>query len=114
MPRKDSAEMELRWREILDRQGNSGLSVRRFCASEGISEPSFYAWRKKFRRRVKDGERRTDEPDQSRLFVPLTLLDASATLEIIHPGGCRIQVTGEVNPAALRTAIEVLDERVSR
>jgi putative transposase len=114
MPRKSSRERELRWREIVKRQADSGVSIRRFCASEGISEPSFYAWRRKFRQRVNDGEPRADEPDQGRLFVPLTLLDATATLEIIHPTGCRIQVTGDVNPAALRTVFEVLDDRGAR
>ena len=114
MPGSKSVERELRWREILERQGSSGLSVRKFCASEGISEPSFYAWRKKFRQRVKDGERRADEPDQSHLFVPLTLLNATGTLEIIHPTGCRIQVPGNVDPEALRTVIEVLDAGSAR
>jgi hypothetical protein len=39
------------------------------------------------------------------------LLDSAAALEIIHPLGYRIQVTGEVNPVALRHVIETLDER---
>jgi hypothetical protein len=55
-----------------------------------------------------------EQPDNGRLFVPLKLLDASATLEIIHPLGYRVQVTGDVNPAALRQVIEVLDERGDR
>ena len=52
--------------------------------------------------------------DDARLFVPLKLLDAATTLEIVHPLGCRIQVTGEVNPVALRQVIEALDERAAR
>jgi transposase-like protein len=120
MAGKNGVEKELLWREILKRQADSGLSVRKFCATEAISEPSFYAWRKKLREREKDGtrprksRRRKDAPDKGRLFVPLKLLDAAQTLEIIHPCGYRIQVTGDVNPVALRQVLEVLDERGGR
>jgi len=119
MARKNSAEKELRWRELLTCQADSGLSVRKFCATEGISEPSFYAWRRKLRERKNDAtrteksSRRKDAPDNG-LFVPLKLLDPTQTLEIIHPLGCRIQVTGDVNPVALRHVIEALDERGGR
>jgi len=117
MARKNTGEAALRWREILKRHAGGGLSVREFCASEGVSQPSFYAWRRKFRELKRDGSRprsarrSKDEPDKERLFVPLTLLDATQMLEIIHPLGYRVQVTGEVNPVALRQVIQVLDER---
>lgn len=118
MARKKSGEKEARWREILERQAGSGLSVRSFCAVEGISEPSFYAWRRKLRTRKGHGRRtpqasrgRNEAPDNARLFVPLTLLDPTPTLEIIHPLGYRIQVTGEVHPEALRQVLKALDER---
>lgn len=121
MARKKNGERETLWRGILRRQAESGLSISRFCAAEGISEPSFYAWRKKLRERRHDGTRARqsrvrDEAvsDDARLFVPLKLLDAAATLEIVHPLGCRIQVTGEVNPVALRQVIEALDKSGAR
>jgi len=115
MAGKISAEKELRWREIVIRQSDSSLSVRKFCAKEGISEPSFYAWRKKLEDRENDGMRpRMEQPDNGRLFVPLKLLEAAEALEIIHPLGYRIQMTGNVNPVALRHVIEVLDERGDR
>lgn len=121
MARKKNVGGEAHWRGILRRQAESGLSISRFCAAEGISEPSFYAWRKKLRERQHDGTRARqsrvrDEvvSDDARLFVPLKLLDTAATLEIVHPLGCRIQVTGEVNPVALRQVIEALDKSGAR
>jgi hypothetical protein len=123
MAGKSSTEKELRWREILRRQAGSGRSVREFCAAEAISEPSFYWWRRKLRERKNAGGRSRaqrkakpsgDASEDGRLFVPLTLLDAPRTLEIIHPLGCRIQVTGDVNPVALRHVIEALDGRGER
>jgi hypothetical protein len=113
MARKKNGAAEARWREILERQAGSGLSVRVFCAAEGISEASFYAWRKRLRTRKVEG-RREESSDNARLFIPLKVLDTAATLEIVHPLGYRIQVTGDVNPVALRHVIETLDERAAR
>jgi hypothetical protein len=121
MARKKNGAAEARWREILERQAGSGLSVRGFCAAEGISEASFYAWRKRLRTRKVDGTgavrnegRREESSDNARLFIPLKVLDPAATLQIVHPLGYRIQVTGDVNPVALRHVIETLDERAAR
>lgn len=119
MPRKNGTETELRWREILNRQAESGLSVREFCAKEEVSEPSFYAWRKKLRERQNEGadarkpRRSADDPD-SPLFVPLELVDSAETLEVVHPLGYRVRIIGDVNPGTLRHVIEVLDGRGSR
>lgn len=121
MARKKNCEAEARWREILKRQAGCGLSVRQFCTEEGISEPSFYAWRKKLRTRNGNSKgmgpihaHREEAADNSGLFLPLTLLPAAGTLEIVHPLGYRIQVTGDVNPVTLRHVIETLDERATR
>src|SRR5262245_55834531 len=103
MAGRKSAERALRWREILRRQAESGVSIREFCMSEGLSEPSFYTWRIKLREPT-NGSRRPPaaspprESDNRALFVPVKLLDSAPALEIIHPLGYRIQVTGEVNP----------------
>jgi hypothetical protein len=121
MATKTNGAAEARWREILERQAGSGRSVRGFCAAEGISEPSFYAWRKRLRMPKekiagadRKGERRKKVSDNGQMFIPLQLLGAASTLEIVHPLGYRIQVTGDVNPVALRCVIETLDERAAR
>src|SRR5262245_43899928 len=35
------------WRERFRRHDQSGLSILRFCAQEGVSVPTLYAWRKR-------------------------------------------------------------------
>lgn len=35
------------WQLVFQEYANSGLSIRAFCEREGLSEPSFYAWRKR-------------------------------------------------------------------
>ena len=39
--KRSSAE----WREIIERQPLSGLSIAAFCKRESVCEPSFYSWR---------------------------------------------------------------------
>ncbi len=46
MAKQRSGEREAFWREQVRRQAASRLSVRRFCEEKGLSEPSFYAWRR--------------------------------------------------------------------
>src|SRR2546430_562503 len=41
------------WRERLAEHARSGLTVKRFCEERGITQYSFYAWRKRLRDRVK-------------------------------------------------------------
>lgn len=36
-----------KWRELVERQRSSGLSVAAFCARHGIAVPSLYAWRRR-------------------------------------------------------------------
>jgi hypothetical protein len=36
-----------KWRELIERQRSSGLSVAAFCDRQGIAACSLYAWRKK-------------------------------------------------------------------
>lgn len=40
---------ELHWLGVLKQQSSSGLSIAAFCRKKSIGQPSFYAWRRKFR-----------------------------------------------------------------
>ena len=44
-PRRDASQ----WRQLIAQQRESGLSVRAFCEAHDLSEPGFYAWRRRLR-----------------------------------------------------------------
>ncbi|MDB4650200.1 transposase [Pirellulaceae bacterium] len=69
-----SLEKEQFWRLVLDEQAASGLSVRAFCRQEGISEPSYYAWRKELAVRDAKPVSRPDKPH----VVPVQVIDSKA------------------------------------
>lgn len=119
MARK-SSEKQSYWQDIVNRQASSGLSIRAFCRREHVSEASFYMWRRKLRER-KRGEGRSSclnrgegDAGNGREFIPLSLLDASGALEVIHPLGYRVRITGEVNVTSLERTLDVLDGRKAR
>jgi transposase-like protein len=49
-----NAAKERFWREVIGGHAKSGLSVKAYCSSRGVSEASFFAWRRELTRR--DGE----------------------------------------------------------
>jgi len=62
MSGRSSAGREAHWRSVFQEHAESGLSIRRFCQDEGISEGSFFAWRKKLARRPSAARGRTAQP----------------------------------------------------
>lgn len=104
MTRAETANL---WTERLQRFEQAQMTVAQFCAAEGVSQPSFYTWKRKLRS--------THDPKASAVakFVPVSFqatLDrptpaanhASATIEL--PGGVRIrvEVPTDSQPNALR------------
>ena len=109
MVRKRSSEAEAFWRERLARFERGDLKVGEFCRREGVSEPSFYRWRKRLqqggRRAARGGQpdRMTAAVKEVGHFVPVEVTGLRAA-EIELPNGVtvRVPVAGE---EALRTAI---------
>lgn len=62
------------WQCLIERAHRSPLSVRAFCAAEGVSTASFYLWRKRF-----GMEAREERPvAATAAFLDLGELDADA------------------------------------
>jgi hypothetical protein len=47
MARGERLRKQVEWRGRLARFARAGTSIVQFCASEGVSTPAFYAWRKR-------------------------------------------------------------------
>jgi transposase-like protein len=92
------------WRELIAQQEQSGLTVHAFCVRQGVTEASFYHWRKQLRDnapvRFALVEQRVDR------------LRQNAPLEVLLTSGERVQVTPDTDAATLRMVLAVLRERV--
>lgn len=109
---KRSAEKEAFWRLALDECRGSGLSVRAFCRREGLSEASFYSWRKTVRKR--DAAELDAAGDRATL-VPVAVVDPvgagphterpSPPLEVLTPSGFTFRFHQDLQPHQLHALL---------
>jgi hypothetical protein len=87
------------WRERIAEQERSGLSVKQFCKERGVSEYSFYTWRKRLAKK---------EPVRFALVDREAAGQEAATLELLLRSGERLRIGSGVDAATLRTVLEAL------
>jgi transposase len=95
------------WRAMLQRWRQSGLSVRDFCARRGLTQPSFYAWR-----------RTLAERDAQVQFVPVRLAaepmaattNTTAALELVLDGRRSLRIGPGFDAATLKRLLALLQE----
>jgi len=112
-----SVEKEAFWRKILARQRRSGLSVREFCQGEGVSEGSFYAWRRELLKRDAATPDVADNRDTERRLVRVKVVSDGETvwptqtpsmLEIVTPEGLTLRFDDRTRPETVAALVDVL------
>lgn len=107
-PHRDAAKEKF-WRQTLRQFAAGGQSVRAFCAERGLSEPSFYAWRRTLAERDAAGMKVASPARPAPAFLPIRLTDAAnGRLEIVLAGGVRIRLRPPVDPATLAQVVATL------
>jgi transposase len=102
--RRDPEATRRRWADRLARFRSSGQTVARFCAAEGISEATFYLWK----RALADTP---VPPPAAPTLVPIRLTPspAAALIELALPSGAVLRFPGDTpagRVAEIVTAIE--------
>jgi len=127
---KRLADKERFWRSMVKQQRQGGATIRTFCREQGISEPSFYAWRKELQRR--DAERsagarsaavgrRVAAGESEGRLIPVEVVggrrkgagvpDGHQThqpLEIAAPGGFTLRFDQDTRPETVLCLLEVI------
>jgi transposase len=109
-PRSPRSRVHTRldWIDRLARFPLSGLTTAQFCAAEGVSLPSFYAWK---RRLANDQANPADSPDtqpQPRL-LPVRL-PAAVPLELVLPNGTLLRLVPGCDLEFVRALLRTLGE----
>ena len=137
MARKVNQALWGQWRQRLERQRESGLSIAAFCRKEGVSQAAFHAWKRRLRPRnagrpaLRDaaGARRsrkrpaavsprhrrsnsprdpaTAKPGRDFVQLPVEGTRSSPWIELTLIDGTVVRIPQE-NLAALRTLLRVL------
>ena len=89
------------WRKLIAEQEGGGQKVRPFCRDRGITEASFYYWRKRLRKR---------ETVQFALLEtkPRDTGSVTSRFELVLTSGERLRIGNEVDAATLRMVLEIV------
>ena len=90
------------WAERIAAQQRSGMSVKQFCKEQGLTEYSFYAWRKRLQQK---GPVRFALVERSARRQERT---AEAALELVLATGERLRIGAGVDAATLRIVLDIL------
>jgi hypothetical protein len=105
--RRDPAATHQRWVERLERFRQSGQTIAQFCAAEGISEPSFYVWK-----RTLANAAASPLPDTPAL-VPIRLTHSPATppIEVVFTSGTVLRFPVDARPEVIAAIVHALEAR---
>jgi 4'-phosphopantetheinyl transferase EntD len=109
------ADRQRHWREAIERQRASGQSIVGFCAKEGLSPASFYAWKQRLRRPRREAGQRV-----AQALLPVQVVDAvpivGGKVEVEWPDGVVLRVQGceAQTVSAVVTALAALPGRRTR
>ena len=131
MARAKSVEKRRYWRAVVRRQEGSGLSVSAFCRSEGVSEASFYAWKRRLkgssaqvsgsRRATPKAAAGTTRKSRSKAsgepgpvaagFVPVRISDGPrrAMFQVRWPGGFSVRIPAACDRADVEVVLTAVD-----
>jgi hypothetical protein len=118
LSRGPSESKELLWRDTLRRFADSGQSIRAFCVSQCISEPSFYFWKRRLARRQATLPAPALVPVRIAQLSPPAEVGAvrasglgSVHTEIVLANGHRLRLRGPVDQAVLASVLSMLAGR---
>jgi hypothetical protein len=113
MPHRDPAK-ERYWRRLLRLWRSSVLTVRDFCAEHGISEPSFYCWRREIERRNRQRQRVAPKIPASApqpAFLELAIDNkAASAIEVVLSERRLLRIRPGFDADLLRQLVRVLEE----
>lgn len=103
--RRDAARAQF-WRQLIGGFDPERTTVRQWCAEQGVSAPSFYAWRRELQRRDREGAPQPRARRRVRLLPvkiapPMGRERPRSRVLIRLAGGVRLYATLEQLPAVL-------------
>ena len=126
MPRKVSDERKRFWRDLVGRQLTSGLNIARFCAEAGVSQNSFYVWKKRLQTTAQQGRaamprrKHRRKKAAAKSLVPVRVIPdlshqrpTSQAIEIAWPNGIALRVAPGCDSQTLREVFGLLSSAMN-
>jgi SOS-response transcriptional repressor LexA len=112
---------ESKFNTLMNRQQESGLSIKEFCSNEGIAPSSFYYWKKKLRKNpplngfiplvVKSSRPATQRyiKNQQTALSSQEQTSDDTLLEVVYPNGAFVRIKKDIDLSRLRALIYLYD-----
>ena len=121
MPRKISDERKRFWGDLIERQRTSGLNIAQFCAEAGVSQNSFYVWKKQLQTTAQQGRAamppRKHRPKKAaaKSLVPVRVIPdighqppTTRAIEVAWPNGIALRIPTGFDSKTLREVFVLL------
>ncbi len=97
------------WQMVIETWQSSGLSVSKFCKAEGLSEGSFYNWRKKLT--VANSKHGKQNGPGSSAFIEVSMpKNNPVALELVLSSGNSLRISSGADNKTLSNVLSVLRE----
>ena len=98
------------WQMAIETWQASGMSVSKFCKAEGLSESSFYNWRKKLATTDAPGPDKQKKLNGSAFIEVAMPKDNPAALELVLSSGNTLRISSGADSKTLNNVISVLQQ----
>ncbi len=117
---KRDPNRETHWRSTIQKQLQSGLTVREFCKQKKLIETSFHYWKREItkRDRQQNGQpkkkpvsKQKKKPVSKPAFIPIPLepvLPLQPQIEIAYASGTTVRITAGCDEKTLSTILEAM------
>lgn len=110
MTKEERAEKVAFWRQQIEGFAGSGLSVKAYCAQQGIAVANWYYWRKRLGNSAESRARVMVSGAEE--FLPITLAPNRAsipTVEIQLLSGRNLKLSAPLDTSWLQSLVQVLE-----
>ena len=115
MARTDNAERRRFWRELFAKRATLGLSVKQVCQEAGVSQATFYAWRKRLhssRANSASTGARGGRMKQASALVPVQIVPdrteggCTPAMIVELPGAVRVQIPTGCDASMIQAVLQ--------
>ena len=104
---KSNIERRQFWQMAIKTWQDSGMSINKFCKAEGLSEGTFYNWRKRLSGR--HSQRKEQSSSSPSAFIEVAMPKSNhAALELLLSSGNTLRISSEADNKTLSNVISVL------
>jgi transposase len=110
--KKSDTDQQQFWQMVLDTFKTSGLSVRQFCQKEGVSEASFYSWRKRLSSENEAAcQLNPNEKLSADDFIQVSLSTSdTCSLELVLISGNTLRINSDIDGRILNHVLSALKQ----